>query len=130
MPKQGIGTIPVQARTLDDAVVIVDSHVYNITDLELYDSQGVPRVTISRTILHGGQQTRGHSHRDDDETYYFVDGDGIMLLNNTAVMVTAGDYIFVERGVFHKMVNTSKDGDLVFICQFPGKAARPAFINK
>jgi mannose-6-phosphate isomerase-like protein (cupin superfamily) len=128
VPKQGI--VPVRARTLDEAVVIVDNTTYNIADLELYDSQGVPRVTISKTVLHGGQQTRGHSHRDDDETYYFVDGDGIMLLNNTAVMVTAGDYIFVEKGVFHKMINTSKDGDLTFICQFPGKAARPAFINK
>lgn len=128
MSKQGI--VPIKPRTLDDAVVVVDNTTYNITDLELYDSQGVPRVTISKTILHGGMQTRGHTHRDDDETYYFVEGDGILLLNNTAMMVTAGDYVYVEKGVFHKMVNTSKDGDLTFICQFPGRASRPAFVNK
>ena len=88
-------------------------------------------MTVSKTVLHAGMQTRGHTHRDDDELYYFVEGDGIMVLNNTSLMVTAGDYVFVERGVFHKMVNTSKgEGDLIFICQFPGRASRPAFVNK
>jgi mannose-6-phosphate isomerase-like protein (cupin superfamily) len=128
LPKNVI--VPVKPRTLDDAVVIVDNDTYQIMDLELYDSQGVPRVTISRTILHGGAQTRGHSHANDDEVYYFVEGDGIMLLNNTAVMVTAGNYVLVEKTVFHKIINTDKNNDLVFTCQFPGKAARPAFVNK
>ena len=130
MPKN-VTAFPIKPRTLDESTLVVDNETYNITDLELFDSQGVPRVTISKTILHAGKQTRGHSHRDDDEVYYFVEGDGIMLLNNNALMVTAGDYVFVERGVFHKMVNTSKgEGDLIFICQFPGRASRPAFVNK
>src|ERR687895_698653 len=116
LPKNVLGPVPTEPRTLDDAIVVIDNDTYNIADLELIDSQGVPKITISRTILHGGQQTRGHSHANEDEVYYFVDGDGFMILNNTALMVTAGDYVLVEKTVFHKIVNTSKaGGDLIFI---------------
>jgi quercetin dioxygenase-like cupin family protein len=129
MPRQGIGTLPVLPKSLDDAVVIVDNDTYNIADLELHDSQGVVRMTISRTILHGRKQTRGHHHPHDNELYYFAEGEGIFMLNNDAKMVQAGNYMMVERDVWHKVINTSAS-DMVFIAYYPAHSARPAFVNK
>ena len=128
-PRQ-VGTVPVRPRSLDDAIIVADNETYNVADLELFNTQGAVRHTISRTILHGHMQTRGHAHSSPavDEVYYFAQGEGIMLLNNDAKMVTAGDYILVEGGVFHKIINTTKE-DMVFICFFPSKANRPPFTN-
>ena len=104
---------------------VVDNEVYIIRDLNLYDSKGRVVFTISTTILKAGQQTFGHKHGNDAEVYEFIEGYGEMILDNTTVNVSRGDYVYVEESKYHKVINLSKSTDLVFKCYFNGEIKRP-----
>ena len=108
-----------------ESKTVVDNHVYRILDLNLYDSKGTIVFTISTTALRPSQQTSGHEHADDPEIYEFVEGHGTMILENVKINVKTGDYVYVERGKYHKVINLSKSGDLVFKCYFNGEIKRP-----
>jgi mannose-6-phosphate isomerase-like protein (cupin superfamily) len=110
---------------MDEAKLVVDNETYQIRDLNLYDTRGKIMFTVSVTVLKTGKQTKGHSHIDTSEVYEFTEGSGLMLIDATAMTVTAGDYIFVERGRFHKVINISQASDLVFRCYFTGEIRRP-----
>lgn len=104
---------------------VVDNKAYRILDLNLYDSKGKIVFTISTTILKADQQTRGHKHAQDSEVYEFVEGYGKMVLDNTTIDVKSGDYVFVEEGQYHKVINLSKSDNLVFKCYINGESKRP-----
>lgn len=104
---------------------VVDSKVYRILDLNLYDSNGKIVFTISTTILKADQQTRGHKHAKVSEVYEFIEGHGKMVLDNTTIGVKSGNYVFVEEGQYHKVINLSKSSNLVFKCYINGESKRP-----
>ncbi len=104
---------------------VIDNKVYRILDLNLYDSKGIIVFTISTTILKADQQTSGHKHVQDSEVYEFVEGYGKMVLDNTTIDVKSGDYVLVEEGQYHKVINPSKSNNLVFKCYFNGEIKRP-----
>jgi mannose-6-phosphate isomerase-like protein (cupin superfamily) len=108
-----------------EAKTVVDNHVYRIRDLNLYDRKGRIVFTISTTTLRPGQQTSGHEHANDSEVYEFVEGYGSMVLDNVTINVKTGDYVFVEEGKYHKVINLSKSSDLLFKCYFNGEIKRP-----
>jgi mannose-6-phosphate isomerase-like protein (cupin superfamily) len=108
-----------------EAKTVVDNQVYRILDLNLYDSKGRIVFTISTTALRPSQQTSGHEHANDSEVYEFVEGYGTMILDNVMINVKTGDYVFVENGKYHKVINLSKSSDLVFKCYFNGEIKRP-----
>jgi mannose-6-phosphate isomerase-like protein (cupin superfamily) len=111
--------------TMDEAKIIVDNDTYRITDLYLYDTRGRIVYTISTTILRIGRQTRGHAHPNDSEVYEFLEGEGIMMIDYTAINVKAGQIIFVEKTRTHKVINTSQASELIFRCYFAGEIRRP-----
>jgi mannose-6-phosphate isomerase-like protein (cupin superfamily) len=110
-----------------DAKKVIDNEIYRIHDLNLYDSSGRIVFTISTTILKSGQQTSGHKHAKDPEVYEFVEGHGEMILDDSKINVKSGDYLFVEKGKYHKVINLSKSSELVFKCYFNGEIKRPHF---
>jgi mannose-6-phosphate isomerase-like protein (cupin superfamily) len=93
--------------------------------LNLYDSSGRIVFTISTTVLRSGQQTSGHEHANDSEVYEFVEGHGTMIVDNSTINIKSGDYVFVEKGKYHKVINLSKSCDLLFKCYFNGEIKRP-----
>jgi len=103
---------------------VVDNGVYTIRDLNLFDSNGRIVFTISTTSLKPGQQTLGHKHADP-EVYEFVDGYGMMILDNSTVNVKSGEFVYVEGSKHHKVMNLSAVNDLVFKCYFHGEIRRP-----
>lgn len=107
------------------AKTVVDNEVYRIVDLNLYDSKGSIVFTISTTVLRSGQQTSGHNHANDSEVYEFVEGYGTIILDKITINVKSGDYVFVEKGKYHKVINLSKSSDLIFKCYFNGEIKRP-----
>lgn len=111
--------------TRSEAKIVINNEIYRIIDLNLYDRKGRIAYTISTTILRSGQQTFGHKHGNASEVYEFVEGYGNMMLDDSTVSVKAGDYVFVEKGEYHKVINLSKSIDLVFKCYFNGEIKRP-----
>jgi oxalate decarboxylase/phosphoglucose isomerase-like protein (cupin superfamily) len=94
-----------------------------VKDNETYllkDNKTLNNLVLSSTELYRGQSTRGHSHAGQEEVYFFVQGTGIMMVDEQRFRVTAGDIILIPDGAFHRVIN---DGDmnLVFNCVFDGK---------
>ena len=108
---------------------IADTDVYNIIDMELKDFQGFVKQTVSRTTLYPNQKTRGHTHKNDDETYYFISGNGLILLQspeiNELFHIESETWLYISKNMFHMVINTSKNENLEFMTFFPGPSARP-----
>jgi oxalate decarboxylase/phosphoglucose isomerase-like protein (cupin superfamily) len=94
-----------------------------VKDNETYllrDNKTLNNLVLSSTRLYRGQATRGHSHAGQEEVYFFVQGTGMMLVDDEKFRVNAGDIILIPDGAFHRVIN---DGEmnLVFNCVFDGK---------
>jgi mannose-6-phosphate isomerase-like protein (cupin superfamily) len=94
-----------------------------VKDNETYllrDNKTLNNLVLSSTKLYRGQATRGHSHAGQEEVYFFVQGTGIMIVDDEKFRVNAGDIILIPDGAFHRVIN---DGEmhLLFNCVFDGK---------
>tara|TARA_A100001037_G_C14952299_1_gene545545 strand:- start:470 stop:781 length:312 start_codon:yes stop_codon:yes gene_type:complete len=74
--------------------------------------------TMSRTLLHPNQSTRGHSH-PWPEIYVCTDGEGILILENPDEIldIKKGDLHKISSNRFHKV--ETMDG-IEFHCFFQG----------
>lgn len=72
-----------------------------------------PEDTESRSLLAGytivypGCTTKGHSHADREEVYYFVRGQGVMVVDGKEIEVAAGDSFYLPYGPLHTTRNVS-----------------------
>lgn len=96
-------------------IIVKDNETYL-----LKDNTTLQRLVLSSTKLYRGQSTRGHSHEGQEEVYFFVQGTGIMIVDEEKFRVSTGDVILIPDGAFHRVIN---DGEmnLVFNCVFEGK---------
>ena len=98
--------------------VIKDNETYRLTD-----NKSLKNLVLSQTVLHRDQQTRGHRHPGQEEVYFFIRGNGKMIVGEETDQpfpVSAGYVILIEDGVFHRVINDG-DTDLIFNCVFDGK---------
>ena len=63
------------------------------------------RLQAGTTIVYPGCRTKGHSHADREEIYYFTRGRGIMGVDGQEWEVEAGDTFYVSPGPFHTTHN-------------------------
>lgn len=94
-----------------------------VKDNETYllkDNKTLKNLVLSSTKLYRGQSTRGHSHAGQEEVYFFVQGTGIMMVDEEKFRVNPGSIVVIPDGAFHRVIN---DGEmnLVFNCVFDGK---------
>tara|TARA_R100000734_G_C3304317_1_gene94834 strand:- start:2 stop:331 length:330 start_codon:yes stop_codon:yes gene_type:complete len=93
-----------------------------VKDNETYllkDNKALNNLILSSTRLKPYRQTRGHSHEGKEEVYYFVEGEGVMLLGDETFHVKEGDVVLIPDGAFHQVDNPT-DKDLYFVCVFEG----------
>jgi len=115
-----------------DGIEIVDNDVYHIVDMELKDIMGYVKLTVSRTTLYPSKTTRGHAHKDTVEEYYFKKGTGMLILQsedlNEVFRVEPETFKFIDKGVWHMVINSSLNENLEFETRYPGPSARPPII--
>ena len=80
-------------------------------------------ITWSKALLSSGESKSGfkhihdssvevggeigvHIHGDDEEVYYVIEGEGILLLNGERISVRPGDFSLVGKGESHGVINT------------------------
>jgi mannose-6-phosphate isomerase-like protein (cupin superfamily) len=95
--------------------VIKANGVYTVVD-----NTELQRLVLSQTVLHVAQETTGHHHTGQEEVYFFMYGNGRMIVGSQEFEVTGGDIVLIPDGLFHKVFNTGIS-DLVFNCVFEGK---------
>lgn len=72
--------------------------------------------SLAQATLAPGQSTTRHFHPRAEEIYFLLSGRGQMSIEDTQFEVGAGDAIPISPGKKHKIWNTSKSHDLVFLC--------------
>ena len=98
--------------------VVKDNETYRLTD-----NRTLKNLVLSQTVLHPGQQTRGHRHPGQEEVYFFVIGAGRMIVGNEdsePFAVVGGDVVLIPDGAFHRVINDSNI-DMTFNCVFDGQ---------
>lgn len=96
----------------DVGKAVKQSDVYTVLDVSKLQN-----LIVSKTILHPGKETGGHSHPEAEEVYFFIGGKGEMQLDEERFGVKADDIVLIPKGSFHKVFNRS-DKDLSFVCVF------------
>ena len=76
-------------------------------------------LVLSSTLLRANQSTNGHTHKGQEEVYFFVKGQGEMEIDSNRFEVNEGDVICIQDGEFHRVFNTGDFG-LYFVCVFDG----------
>ena len=110
--------------------LVPPSHIFNNLikedDRYIVTETEFERLTVSRTILRPEKATSGHSHENQEEVYFFKEGNGEMELDDDTFPVCEGDVVFIKSGVFHKVNNINATWDLVFDGIFIGERSDEA----
>ena len=83
------------------------------------DNASLNNLVVSSTDLKPGKSTSGHKHPGQEEVYNFIQGSGLMKIDEEVFPVSVGDVILIEDGKFHQVINNS-DKNLYFVCVFDG----------
>ncbi|MCD2138770.1 cupin domain-containing protein [Salinicoccus halitifaciens] len=70
--------------------------------------------SVVKVTVPTGASIGYHTHHDDYEGYYIMQGDGIFLDERGRHIVTAGDFCLIERGGSHGVENTGTDDMIIF----------------
>ena len=68
----------------------------------LKDNRTLNNLVLSSTKLYRGKSTRGHRHEGQEEVYFFVQGTGVMVVDDERFRVQAGDVILIPDGADRK----------------------------
>jgi len=82
------------------AKLIRDNETYKV-----YDLTTLKDLNLSLTELKPGKETGGHSHKEADEIYIFIDGRGEIEIGEEKISVKGGDVVAIPGGKFHKVFN-------------------------
>jgi mannose-6-phosphate isomerase-like protein (cupin superfamily) len=77
-----------------------------------------PSIDWGVILLNPGEMMaeNAHGHNFIDETFYFIEGDGIMLVDDKEYSAPEGTVVFVEPKEMHNIKNSSnKPLKVVFI---------------
>src|SRR5687767_710840 len=96
-------------------------------DVALYSPQKMGKSTIfeSSRLLVGlnafepGQEHALHSHAGQDKVYHVLEGEGLFLLADGELKMTAGDLLVAPEGVAHGVRNTGRTRLLVLAVLAP-----------
>ena len=83
------------------------------------DNNFLKNLVVSSTDLKPMKSTSGHTHKGQEEVYFFIKGSGKMELDGEEIPIKSGDTVLIEDGVFHK-VHAGSEG-CYFVCVFDGK---------
>jgi mannose-6-phosphate isomerase-like protein (cupin superfamily) len=95
--------------------IVKDNKTYLLKDIKI-----LKNLTLASTKLYRGQSTRRYSHAGQEEVYFFVQGTGVMQIDEERFRVNAGDIMLIPDGAFYRVTNNGKM-NLVFNCVFDGK---------
>ena len=60
-------------------------------------------------LMQGGQAGDYHMHKDAEQIYYFVKGEGKMKIDDEIYAVKPGDAVHLPPGAYHQLINDSDD---------------------
>lgn len=102
---------------LQRAQVINTRHGSEIRPLIDRTTSAITQCSLAEETLPPGRSVTPHRHRQIEEIYYVVSGQGLMTVGDESREVEAGDAIYIPRGQRHILENTGVDPiKLILIC--------------
>ena len=78
-----------------------------------------PRLLVGLNAFEPGQEHALHSHTGQDKVYHVLEGEGLFLLADGALTMSAGDLLVAPEGVSHGVRNTGRERLLVLAVLAP-----------
>jgi quercetin dioxygenase-like cupin family protein len=75
--------------------------------------------SLAEATLAPGQGTQRHYHRQAEEIYLIVEGDGTLEVDGETAAVVPGDAILIPPGAWHELVAGSEGVRLLCCCVPP-----------
>ncbi|MBM3472530.1 MAG: cupin domain-containing protein [Armatimonadetes bacterium] len=72
-----------------------------VTELVRPERGGSRNVSVAEAVVQPGQSTRRHVHRESDEVYFVLSGEGVVTLGAKSYAVEPGSCLFLPAGEAH-----------------------------
>ncbi|MCE5266529.1 MAG: cupin domain-containing protein [Planctomycetaceae bacterium] len=102
-------------RNLDRVLAFTTKDGSEIRELLAHRNSCIRNQTLAEARLPAGGSTAPHHHRETEEIYYVLEGEGLMRVDKQTADVGPGDSIAIPPGASHQITNTGK-GVLRFLC--------------
>lgn len=100
-----------------DASVINTRHGSQIRPLIDRTTSSIRQCSLAEERLQPGQAVAPHFHRETDEIYYVLEGQGVMTIGDESQDVSSGDAIQIPLNTVHSLANTgSVPMRIVLVC--------------
>jgi mannose-6-phosphate isomerase-like protein (cupin superfamily) len=109
----------VEVRNLEQAEPFTTKDGSTIRELlGLPTSRLVRNQSLAEATLAGGQATARHYHRESEEIYLLLDGDGTIEVDGQEREVGPGDAVLIPPGAWHTL-RAGPDGARLLCCCAP-----------
>ena len=88
----------------------------NAPRVELHNKLGLTGAEISINTIQAGEGLPFiHSHKQNEEIYYVIDGSGKAVIDNEEIDIVTGDWIRISP-IAERQFFASKDNSLSYVC--------------
>jgi mannose-6-phosphate isomerase-like protein (cupin superfamily) len=105
----------VEIRSLADATPFTTKDGSEIRSLLDLTTAPVENQSLAEATLGPGGATERHYHRESEELYFVLEGEGEMEVDGERALVGAGDAILIPPGAWHQ-IRASEQGSLRILC--------------
>lgn len=88
---------------------------YEILTEFTVNEPGFLDVCVKKITVLPGKRLSYQSHKQRNEHWFFVQGEGKVILNGKELQVKVGSFVDIKIGDKHRVVNTGDKVDLIFI---------------
>lgn len=85
--------------------------VPNVCEQILREVLRLPLTSMAHVTMNKRNASLLHNHKIMEESYFILEGEGILHKGDEAIEVTKGAFLSISKGVFHKLRNIGA-GDL------------------
>ena len=102
-------------RALTDAEPFTTADGSTIRSLLDRTTAPVVQQSLAEATISAGTATTRHYHRESEELYYVLSGEGEMEIDGERALVGRGDAILIPAGAWHQ-IRVTGGGTLRFLC--------------
>lgn len=101
----------------DKTNIINTPHGSEIRPLIDRTTSNIENCSLAEEVLPVGAEVVRHFHRETEEIYYVLSGDGEMTVGEETEKVSAGDAVFIPKNHIHTLKNTgSEPMKILLVC--------------
>ena len=111
-------------RNLNEVPAFITKDGSEIRELLAYRNSCIRKQSLAEARLKPGTSTTPHFHKEVEEIYFILEGEGMMKIGDQTSVVHSGDAIAIPPGAIHTISNVGP-GLLRFLC-----TCAPAYENE